>query len=89
MHPDEVNVKRSFVLVLEVRVSYVVGPKESFLTHFLLTLLFKLYNSIGFQTGSVFWDDEDDNNANGYGGVLPSGDFGRNTRINYCCRFVS
>ncbi|XP_022296255.1 uncharacterized protein LOC111106032 [Crassostrea virginica] len=40
----------------------------------------------GFQTGSVYWDDEDRNNKNSYGGVLPSGEFGRNTRINYCCR---
>ncbi|XP_078309546.1 uncharacterized protein LOC111106113 [Crassostrea virginica] len=48
--------------------------------------LFKFNNSIGFQTGSVYWDDEDRNNKNSYGGVLPSGDFGRNTRIDYCCR---
>ncbi|XP_078339223.1 uncharacterized protein LOC144627150 isoform X3 [Crassostrea virginica] len=40
----------------------------------------------GFLTGSVYWDDEDRNNKNSYDGVLPSGDFGRNTRIDYCCR---
>ncbi|XP_078341698.1 uncharacterized protein LOC111106034 isoform X2 [Crassostrea virginica] len=51
------------------------------------------YNSLadghhfyGFLTGSVFWDDEDGNNENSYDGVLPSGKFDRNTRIDYCCR---
>ncbi|XP_048743790.2 uncharacterized protein LOC125657178 isoform X1 [Ostrea edulis] len=39
-----------------------------------------------FRSGSVFWDDEDNNNINRAGGELPSGSFGRNTRINYCCR---
>ena len=28
------------------------------------------------------------NNQNSHWGVLPSGYFGRNTRIDYCCRFV-
>ncbi|XP_078309519.1 uncharacterized protein LOC111109937 [Crassostrea virginica] len=40
----------------------------------------------GFQDGNVYWDDEDDNNANKYGGELPSGEFRRNTKIDYCCR---
>nr|XP_022298495.1 uncharacterized protein LOC111107541 [Crassostrea virginica] len=40
----------------------------------------------GFETGSVYWDDEDSDNGNGHGGILPSGSFGGNTRINYCCR---
>ncbi|VDH98273.1 Hypothetical predicted protein [Mytilus galloprovincialis] len=39
-----------------------------------------------FRTGSIYWDDEDSNNANDKGGVLPSGTYNRNTRINYCCR---
>ncbi|XP_071171965.1 uncharacterized protein [Mytilus edulis] len=40
----------------------------------------------GFQMGSIFWDDEDSRNINKQGGVLPSGEYGRNTLINYCCR---
>lgn len=40
----------------------------------------------GFNFGSVFWDDEDLLNANYHGGTVPSGSFGRDTRINYCCR---
>ncbi|XP_048731677.2 uncharacterized protein LOC125648716 [Ostrea edulis] len=40
----------------------------------------------GFQSGYVFWDDEDSNNKNSVGGELPSGGFDRNTRIDYCCR---
>ncbi|XP_048731680.1 uncharacterized protein LOC125657180 isoform X2 [Ostrea edulis] len=39
-----------------------------------------------FRSGSVHWDDEDSRNKNSQGGELPSGDFGRNTRIDYCCR---
>ncbi|XP_063442712.1 uncharacterized protein LOC134723013 [Mytilus trossulus] len=40
----------------------------------------------GFQTGSIYWDDEDRRNSNDDFGVLPSGAYGRNTLINYCCR---
>uniref|UniRef100_A0A8W8LTD8 Apextrin C-terminal domain-containing protein n=1 Tax=Magallana gigas TaxID=29159 RepID=A0A8W8LTD8_MAGGI len=40
----------------------------------------------GFQYGSVFWDDEDSKNSNSYGGILPSGVYFWDTRINYCCR---
>lgn len=40
----------------------------------------------GFYFGSVYWDDEDAFNANSHGGTLPSGSFGRDTKINYCCR---
>ncbi|XP_052063522.1 uncharacterized protein LOC127703114 [Mytilus californianus] len=40
----------------------------------------------GFRTGSIHWDDEDRRNSNALGGVLPSGSYGRNTLINYCCR---
>ena len=40
----------------------------------------------GFIKGSVCWDDEDDDNDNKAGGSLPDGDYGRNTRIYYCCR---
>lgn len=50
-------------------------------------LLFKYFKlKIGFQNGSVFWDDEDSNNSNLYGGILPSGVYNWDTRINYCCR---
>lgn len=41
---------------------------------------------VGFQPGSVYWDDEDSRNNNSHGGVLPTGFYGRNTKINYCCR---
>ncbi|XP_062589288.1 uncharacterized protein LOC134250940 [Saccostrea cucullata] len=40
----------------------------------------------GFRTGMVRWDDEDYVNGNGYGGTLPNGYFGADTRIYYCCR---
>nr|XP_034305119.1 uncharacterized protein LOC105349193 [Crassostrea gigas] len=39
-----------------------------------------------FLPGTVHWDDEDSHNKNSYGGVLPTGSYGRNTDINYCCR---
>ncbi|XP_056001796.1 uncharacterized protein LOC130048770 [Ostrea edulis] len=39
-----------------------------------------------FKNGYVFWDDEDSANRNSAGGELPSGRFGTNTRIDYCCR---
>lgn len=39
-----------------------------------------------FQSGTVHWDDEDSRNKNSAGGELPSGKFGRNTEIDYCCR---
>eukprot|EP00105_Crassostrea_gigas_P033714 XP_011457183.1 PREDICTED: uncharacterized protein LOC105349191 [Crassostrea gigas] len=41
---------------------------------------------MGFQPGTVHWDDEDSRNKNSDGGVLPTGSYGRNTVINYCCR---
>ncbi|OPL32926.1 hypothetical protein AM593_08842, partial [Mytilus galloprovincialis] len=40
----------------------------------------------GFSTGFIYWDDEDNANANSHGGVLPDGEYGRNTKIQYCCR---
>ncbi|XP_061179439.1 uncharacterized protein LOC133188066 [Saccostrea echinata] len=40
----------------------------------------------GFLSGSLYWDDDDSRNKNSYGGVLPSGYYDRNTRIDYCCR---
>lgn len=52
-----------------------------------ITLLFFEFE-IGFNFGSVFWDDEDLLNANYHGGTVPSGSFGRDTRINYCCRYI-
>ena len=40
----------------------------------------------GFRTGSVYWDDEDNRNANSFYGTLPDGVYNRNTKIYYCCR---
>ena len=40
----------------------------------------------GFDQGSIHWDDEDDDNANSVNGYLPDGDYGRDTRIEFCCR---
>lgn len=40
----------------------------------------------GFHESSVYWDDEDSNNANSHHGTLPSGVYDKNTRIYYCCR---
>lgn len=42
--------------------------------------------NIGFHESSVYWDDEDSNNANSHHGTLPSGVYDKNTRIYYCCR---
>ncbi|CAG2230280.1 unnamed protein product [Mytilus edulis] len=39
-----------------------------------------------FCTGFIYWDDEDNANANQKSGVLPDGVYNRNTKINYCCR---
>ena len=39
-----------------------------------------------FSSGSIHWDDEDDKNANGLQRPIPDGDYGRNTKIQYCCR---
>ncbi|CAG2214853.1 unnamed protein product [Mytilus edulis] len=36
--------------------------------------------------GSIYWDDEDNANINLKWGVLPDGNYGRNTKIQYCCR---
>ncbi|XP_028408616.1 uncharacterized protein LOC114531157 [Dendronephthya gigantea] len=41
-----------------------------------------------FASGYIFWDDEDRRNNNGRSGVLPDGDYGRNTKIYFCCRDV-
>ncbi|CAG2214849.1 unnamed protein product [Mytilus edulis] len=40
----------------------------------------------GFCTGFIYWDDEDTSNRNCKYGVLPDGQYDRNTKINYCCR---
>ncbi|XP_002735920.1 uncharacterized protein LOC100373720 [Saccoglossus kowalevskii] len=40
----------------------------------------------GFQTGYVYWDDEDFNNSNDLGGELPDGIYDEDTMIHYCCR---
>ena len=40
----------------------------------------------GFHYGNIYWDDEDDDNANSAGGTLPDGSYNSNTRIDFCCR---
>ncbi|XP_019642892.1 PREDICTED: uncharacterized protein LOC109484111 [Branchiostoma belcheri] len=40
----------------------------------------------GFQSGEVFWDDEDSRNANRAGGERPDGQYDLDTLIQYCCR---
>ncbi|XP_035698123.1 uncharacterized protein LOC118431114 [Branchiostoma floridae] len=42
----------------------------------------------GFQTGEIYWDDEDNpfNQRNSRSGSLPDGKYDRNTLIWYCCR---
>ena len=42
----------------------------------------------GFQDGYIYWDDEDFGNKNSHDGVLPDGEFGTNTKIYYCCRYI-
>ncbi|XP_062501657.1 perforin-like protein 1 [Corticium candelabrum] len=41
-----------------------------------------------FHYGWIHWDDEDSRNANSHGGTrtLPDGEYGRNTRMEFCCR---
>ena len=39
-----------------------------------------------FRSGSIYWDDEDLSNNNRVSGVLPDGEYGRNTNMFYCCR---
>ena len=40
----------------------------------------------GFNEGWIYWDDDDKNNANSYAGTLPDGEYGKDTKIFYCCR---
>ena len=40
----------------------------------------------GFREGSIYWDDEDDSNDNAVMQPVPSGQYNRNTKINFCCR---
>ncbi|CAL4137104.1 unnamed protein product, partial [Meganyctiphanes norvegica] len=40
----------------------------------------------GFRSGSIYLDDEDNRNENSKSGYVPDGDYGRNTRYDYCCR---
>lgn len=40
----------------------------------------------GLQEGLIHWDDEDNNNRNSHDGVLPDGNYNRNTDISFCCR---
>ncbi|XP_078352594.1 uncharacterized protein LOC144637401 isoform X1 [Oculina patagonica] len=40
----------------------------------------------GFTEGSVYWDDDDSNNANSKGGLLPGGKYSGNTWIYFCCK---
>lgn len=41
---------------------------------------------IGFEEGSIKWDDEDTKNDNKASGVLPDGDYGKDTVVDFCCR---
>ena len=43
-------------------------------------------DTLGLHEGYIKWDDEDNNNKNGYSGALPDGTYDRNTLIQYCCR---
>ena len=36
--------------------------------------------------GGVYWDDNDSNNANSKGGILPGGTYNKNTWIYFCCK---
>ena len=36
-------------------------------------------------SGSVFWNDEDNQNGNTVNGTVPSGQYDHDTRIDYCC----
>ena len=40
----------------------------------------------GFKTGSIYWDDEDDGNANSFEAPLPDGTYNTNTLVEFCCR---
>ncbi|XP_050416954.2 uncharacterized protein LOC126830600 [Patella vulgata] len=40
----------------------------------------------GFQSGSIFWDDNDTRNHNFQGGTVPDGQYDADTRIDFCCR---
>ena len=40
----------------------------------------------GFDSGYIFWDDEDDSNANTISGSRPDGVYDTNTKIQFCCR---
>ncbi|XP_078595129.1 uncharacterized protein LOC144872644 [Branchiostoma floridae x Branchiostoma japonicum] len=40
----------------------------------------------GFNSGYVYWDDEDSNNDNTVSGYYPDGVYNSNTKIYYCCR---
>ena len=48
-------------------------------------ILKKLSCPPGFESGSIFWDDANDN-QNKVGGALPDGKYNYNTRIYFCCR---
>ena len=39
----------------------------------------------GFNEGWIFFDDANRKNANAYWGTLPDGEYGRDTKIFYCC----
>lgn len=41
---------------------------------------------LGFESGFIRWDDEDNENVNSFDGTLPSGVYDADTVIYYCCR---
>lgn len=40
----------------------------------------------GLEKKDILWDDEDNNNKNSYSGQLPDGEYGKDTKIYFCCR---
>ena len=52
-----------------------------------LQCIFTVFHYVtGFSEGWIFFDDADRKNANAYWGPLPYGEYGKDTKIFYCCR---
>ena len=50
-------------------------------------LIFTVFHYVtGFNEGWIFFDDADRKNANAFWGTLPDGEYGKDTKIFYCCR---
>ena len=51
------------------------------------SFIFTVFHYVtGFNEGWIFFDDADRKNANAFWGTLPDGEYGRDTKIFYCCR---